>query len=40
MMYIMQSLNGITEVIVRNDHKPLARFLNGKMQKIKSIDGD
>ena len=28
------------EVIVRNEHKPLARFLNGKMQTIKSTDGD
>ena len=28
------------EIIVCNDHKPLARFLNGKMQITKSTDGD
>ena len=28
------------EIIVRNDQKPLARFLNGKMQTINSTDGD
>ena len=28
------------EIIVCNDHKPLARFLNGKIQIIKSTDGD
>ena len=28
------------EIIVRNDYKPLARFLNRKMQITKSTDGD
>ena len=28
------------EIIVHIDHKPLARFLNGKMQIAKSTDGD
>ena len=27
------------DIIVRNDHKPLARFLNGKMLTIRSTDG-
>ena len=28
------------DIIVRNDHKPLARFLNGKMKTQRSTDGD
>ena len=28
------------KIIVRNDHKSLTRFLNGKIQTIKSTDGD
>ena len=32
-------LQGV-EIIVRNDHKPLARFLNETNQTIKSTDGD
>ena len=27
------------DIIVRNDHKPLAKFLNGKMPTTKLIDG-
>ena len=29
-----------TDIIVQNDHKPLNKFLNGKMQITRSIDGD
>ena len=28
------------EIIVHNDHKPLNKFLNGKMQITRSINGD
>ena len=28
------------DIIVRNDHKPLARFLNGKNKIQRSTDGD
>ena len=28
-----------TDIIVRNDHKPLAHFRNGRLPIIKSIDG-
>ena len=29
-----------TDIILQNYHKPLYKFLNGKMQKTRSIDGD
>ena len=28
------------DIIVRNDHKPLSKFLNGKMPTTKLTDGD
>ena len=44
MEFIMPSLNGNyylqgADIIARNDHKPLNKFLNGKMQITRSMNG-